>query len=95
MTLTNVFPDSHDDIRLEARRQLYKATVEAKDGTPTFQAPPFTAVISYVLERVDSLPKKKWYDVANQPVPFSLPVMEQVRFYTQNIFLVIFIVLLT
>ncbi|KAK3880878.1 hypothetical protein Pcinc_014654 [Petrolisthes cinctipes] len=76
--------DSHDDIRLEARRQLYKATTEAKDGTPTFHAPPFTAVVSYVVERVDSLPKKKWFDVANQPVPFTLPVMEQILKYLEH-----------
>lgn len=69
---------SHDDIRLEARRQLYKPLQQSKDGTPTYQVPPFTYVISYVLERVDALPRSKWMDVANQPVPFSLPIMEQV-----------------
>lgn len=69
---------SHDDIRRESRRQLYKPIKEAKDGTPTYQVPPFTAVLKYVLERVDALPKRKWLDVANQPVPFSIPVMEQV-----------------
>lgn len=76
--------DSHDDIRIESRRQLYKAAKEAKDGTPSFQAPPFSAVISYVLERVDSLPRSKWHDVANQPVPFSLPVMEQMLKYLEH-----------
>ncbi|XP_045609918.2 proteasome adapter and scaffold protein ECM29 isoform X1 [Procambarus clarkii] len=76
--------DSHDDIRIESRRQLYKASKEAKDGTPSFQAPPFSAVITYVLERVDSLPRSKWHDVANQPVPFSLPVMEQMLKYLEH-----------
>ncbi|KAG7160614.1 Proteasome adapter and scaffold protein ECM29-like [Homarus americanus] len=76
--------DNHDDIRIESRRQLYKAIKEAKDGTPTYQAPPFSAVIGYVLERVDSLPKSKWHDVANQPVPFSLPVMEQMLKYLEH-----------
>lgn len=71
------FP-SHDDIRLESRRQLYKPVKEAKDGTPTYQVPPFTAVVKYVMERVDALPRRKWLDVANQPVPFSVPIMEQV-----------------
>lgn len=72
---------SHDDIRLESRRQLYKPVKEAKDGTPTYHAPPFTAVVKYVVERVDALPRRKWLDVANQPVPFSIPIMEQVRYY--------------
>lgn len=72
---------SHDDIRRESRRQLYKPVKEAKDGTPTYQVPPFIAVLKYVLERVDALPKRKWLDVANQPVPFSIPVMEQVSYH--------------
>ncbi|XP_071525915.1 proteasome adapter and scaffold protein ECM29 [Panulirus ornatus] len=76
--------DSHDDIRLEARRQLYKASKEAKDGTPTYQVPPFSSVISYVLERVDSLPRSKWHEVTNQPVPFSLSVMEQILKYLEH-----------
>ena len=73
------FFSSHDDIRLESRRQLYKPVKEAKDGTPTYQVPPFTAVLKYVMERVDALPRRKWLDVANQPVPFSIPIMEQVN----------------
>lgn len=76
--------DSHDDIRLEARRQLYKPLQQSKDGTPTYQVPPFTYVISYVLERVDALPRSKWMDVANQPVPFSLPIMEQMLNYLEH-----------
>ncbi|KAK7017866.1 hypothetical protein SK128_016544, partial [Halocaridina rubra] len=76
--------DTHDDIRLEARRQLYKAEKEEKDGTPVYNCPPFSSVIRYVLERVDALPRSKWYDVANQPIPFSLPVMEQILKYLEH-----------
>lgn len=76
--------DSHDDIRLESRRQLYKPVKEAKDGTPTYHAPPFTTVIKYVMERVDALPRRKWLDVANQPVPFSIPIMEQIMRYLEH-----------
>ncbi|XP_066988430.1 proteasome adapter and scaffold protein ECM29 [Macrobrachium rosenbergii] len=76
--------DNQDDIRLESRRQLYKAAKEAKDGSKIFQTPPFSAVVEYVLERVDSLPRSKWHDVANQPIPFPLSVMEQMLKYLEH-----------
>ncbi|KAB7502624.1 Proteasome-associated protein ECM29-like protein [Armadillidium nasatum] len=76
--------DSQDDIRLEARRQLYKSISEDKDGTPRFQTPPFTAMVEYVIERVNALPKTKWLDVVNQPVPFTVTVMEQILLYLEH-----------
>ncbi|XP_064098621.1 uncharacterized protein LOC135209766 [Macrobrachium nipponense] len=76
--------DNQDDIRLESRRQLYKAAKEAKDGSKIFQTPPFSAVVEYVLKRVDSLPRSKWHDVANQPIPFPLAVMEQMLKYLEH-----------
>lgn len=76
--------DSQDDIRLEARRHLYKCSHEDKDGTQHFQTPPFTAMVTHVVEQTNALPKTKWLDVANQPVPFSVPVMDQILLYLEH-----------
>ena len=76
--------DIQDDIRLEARRQLYKSIGEEKDGTLLYETPPFKAVISYVMERVNALPRVKWLEVANQPIPFSVTIMEQMIHYLEH-----------
>ncbi|XP_076034919.1 proteasome adapter and scaffold protein ECM29-like isoform X2 [Oratosquilla oratoria] len=76
--------DDHDDIRIEARRQLYKAVGERKDGTPEHITPNFSDMICYVLERINSLPKTRWHESGNQPIPFSLVVMEQILRYHEH-----------
>ncbi|CAL4121852.1 unnamed protein product, partial [Meganyctiphanes norvegica] len=76
--------DIQDDIRLEARRQLYKPLGEDSDGSSRFQTPPFSSVISYVIQRVNERPKHKWVDVGTKPIPFSLTIMEQVLMYLEH-----------
>lgn len=76
--------DTQDDIRIEARRQLYKAVGEDKDGTSRYQTPPFSSVISYVILRVNERPKNKWMDVGNKLIPFNLTIMEQMLLYLEH-----------
>ena len=76
--LSKFSPFSQDDIRLEAKRQLYKSVSEDKDGNQKFKTPSFSSTISYIIDRVANLPKSKWIEVANNYVPFSVPVLEQV-----------------